>query len=298
MSDSATNYGDLFKRALVKLDALQARLDAVERPLAEPIAVIGIACRFPGRANDPETFWRLLRDGVDATGDVPADRWDIDAYYDPRPATPGKMYTPSRGLPRRALTDFDPAFFGISPREALSMDPQQRLLLEVAWEALEHAGLAPSSLAGRPAPASSSGSADWRLQPAAMCRRASPPTRIRRRGTPTASPPAACRTCSDLQGPSIAVDTACSSSLVAVHLACQSLRDGRMRHGAGRRRQRRSSRPIRAVAHVPGAHAAADGRCKTFDASRRRLRARRGLRRGRARSASPTRSPTAIAFSR
>ena len=241
MSDSATNYGDLFKRALVKLDALQARLDAVERPLAEPIAVIGLACRFPGRANDPETFWQLLRDGVDATGDVPADRWDVDAYYDPRPATPGKMYT-RRGAFVEGLADFDPAFFGISPREALSMDPQQRMLLEVAWEAIEHAGLAPSSLAAAP-PASSSGSAAG-TTPSSMCRRASPPTRIRRRGMPTAWPPAAFRICSDLRGPSIAIDTACSSSLVALHLASQSLRMGesRMALAGG---VNVSSRPIR-----------------------------------------------------
>ena len=112
----------------------------------EPIAIVGIGCRFPG-ARGPEAFWRLLRDGVDAIRDVPASRWDADAFYDPDPSTPGKMNC-RRGGFLEDVDRFDPQFFGISPREVRGMDPQQRLLLEVAWEALEDAGQPPERLAG------------------------------------------------------------------------------------------------------------------------------------------------------
>ena len=111
----------------------------------EPNAIVGLGCRFPGATN-PESFWQLLRDGVDAIVEVPAERWDIDALYDPNPKTPGKTSTRWGGFIGEA-DQFDAAFFGISPGEAERMDPQQRLLLEVAWEALEDAGLAPDALA-------------------------------------------------------------------------------------------------------------------------------------------------------
>ena len=104
------------------------------------------AAAFPGGGVDADSFWRLLRDGVDAIGAVPADRWDVDALYDPDPAAPGKIATRGGRVPRRDVDGFDAGFFGISPREAQGMDPQQRLLLEVAWEALEHAGQAPDRL--------------------------------------------------------------------------------------------------------------------------------------------------------
>ena len=107
----------------------------------EPIAIIGIGCRFPG-ANSPEAFWQLLRNGVDAITEIPSNRWDLRELYDPNLDIPGKMNSRCGGfLPQ--VDQFDPQFFGISPREAVSMDPQQRLLLLVAWEALEDAGLIP-----------------------------------------------------------------------------------------------------------------------------------------------------------
>src|SRR5215217_4741155 len=112
----------------------------------EPIAIIGIGCRFPG-GKGPEAFWQLLRDGVDAITEVPADRFDIDAVYDPRPGIPGKLCTRLGGFIEQ-VDRFDADFFGISPREATRMDPQQRLLLEVAWEALEDAGQVPDKLVG------------------------------------------------------------------------------------------------------------------------------------------------------
>src|SRR5207244_2837656 len=114
---------------------------------SEPIAIVGLGCRFPGGVVDPEGFWRLLHAGVDAVTEVPAARWDVDAYYDPDPDAPGKMYTRWGGF-LEGIDRFDPRFFGIAPREVASMDPQQRLLLEVTWEALEHAAQAPDRLEG------------------------------------------------------------------------------------------------------------------------------------------------------
>jgi acyl transferase domain-containing protein len=132
------------KRAFLALEKAQQRVAALEKASREPIAVIGIGCRVPG-ADDPDAFWRLMRDGIDAISMVPADRFDIDAFFDPDPETPGGIATRHGGF-LRDIDQFDSGFFGIAPREARGMDPQQRLLLEVSWEALEHAGQAPSRL--------------------------------------------------------------------------------------------------------------------------------------------------------
>ncbi|MGH2509286.1 MAG: beta-ketoacyl synthase N-terminal-like domain-containing protein, partial [Ktedonobacteraceae bacterium] len=120
---------------------------SAQAALSEPIAIIGLACRFPAGANTPEAFWDLLKDGRNAVSEIPTNRWDIDAFYDPTPNMPGKMYT-RHGCFVQDLDLFDAHFFGISPREAMRMDPQQRLLVEVGWEALENAGLAVSELSG------------------------------------------------------------------------------------------------------------------------------------------------------
>ncbi|MHC5763315.1 beta-ketoacyl synthase N-terminal-like domain-containing protein, partial [Nostoc sp.] len=111
----------------------------------EPIAIVGIGCRFP-KAKNPESFWHLLHNGVDAITQVPKDRWDVNQFYDPEPAKPGKVSSRWGGFLDH-VDQFDPNFFGISPREAEHMDPQQRLVLEVAWEALENAGIVPKTLA-------------------------------------------------------------------------------------------------------------------------------------------------------
>ncbi len=192
------------------------------KTVMEDIAIVGIACRFPGGAKDSDTFWQLLREGVDAISVVPASRWDVNAFYDPNLGTPGKMNTRWGGFLDEVAT-FDPQFFGISPREAESMDPQQRLLLEVSWEALENAGLAAEHLAG-----SQTGvfigisTNDYsRLHTVLLGNNVDAYS-----GTGNALCIAANRLSYflDLHGPSKAIDTACSSSLVAVHDACQSLR--------------------------------------------------------------------------
>src|SRR5438132_2422993 len=133
--------------ALLALKETQAKLDMIERARTEPIAIVGMGCRFPGGIVDPDVFWEVLREGQDVITEVPGERWDVESYYDPDPEAVGKMVTRWGGF-IRGVGEFDALFFSISPREAMSMDPQQRLLLEVAWEALEDAGQAVEKLAG------------------------------------------------------------------------------------------------------------------------------------------------------
>src|SRR5437667_5185652 len=118
---------------------LALRLEANRPKVGEPIAIIGMGCRFPGGGDSPAAFWNVLRNGVDAVSEVPPDRWAIDAYYDPQPGVPGKTYS-RWGAFLKEVDRFDARFFSLSPREVINMDPQQRLLLEVAWEALDDAG--------------------------------------------------------------------------------------------------------------------------------------------------------------
>lgn len=227
----------------------------------EPIAIVGLSCRFP-QAPNPQAFWELLRNGVDAISEVPSDRWDVDAFHSNDPA-PGKVTTRFGGF----LDDvdlFDPHFFGISPREAARMDPQQRLLLEVSWEALENAFIPPDALAGtRTGVFVGISSYDYsRLQ-------FDDPERIDAyAGTGNAHSIAANRLsyALDLRGPSMAVDTACSSSLVAVHLACQSLRSGEsdvaLAGGVNL-----ILTPELTITFSQARMLAPDGHCKTFDAN-------------------------------
>src|SRR5579875_844980 len=185
----------------------------------EPVAIIGIGCRFPGGVNSPQEFWQLLKEGRDAITEVPPERWPVDKYYDADPDTPGKMPT-RRGGFLSQIDQFDADFFGISPREAVTMDPQQRLLLEVAWEALEDAGIVPQLLEGsRTGVFIGIGINDY-----SQLRRSdgTPDPRLLETyaATGNAFSIAANRISYlfNLRGPSIALDTACSSSLVAVHL--------------------------------------------------------------------------------
>jgi len=136
----------IITEALRKIDDLTARLEIAEKADTEPIAVVGMACRFPGGVNTPAQYWQFLKDGASGVVRVPAERWDADAYYSEDHTRPGTICNREGGfLTSWQPDEFDAEFFGISPREAVAMDPQQRLLLEVAWEALENAGVTPKS---------------------------------------------------------------------------------------------------------------------------------------------------------
>jgi len=248
--------------ALLALE-LEEQLEAANRRAHEPIAVVGMACRFPG-ADDPEAFWSLLSEGRDAISEVPADRWSIDAYYDADPDAPGRMAVRNGGFLAQ-ISEFDPAFFGIATREAQSMDPQQRLLLEVAWHALEHAGIAPGSLTG-----SATGVF------VGVCN-SDHYVRLLHRGelnidaylaSGNAHSVAAGRIayCLGLQGPALSIDTACSSSLAALHVAVQSLRSGEssLALAAG---VNVICSPEISIALSRAHMLAPDGRCKTFSAN-------------------------------
>jgi acyl transferase domain-containing protein/acyl-CoA synthetase (AMP-forming)/AMP-acid ligase II/NADPH:quinone reductase-like Zn-dependent oxidoreductase/NAD(P)-dependent dehydrogenase (short-subunit alcohol dehydrogenase family)/acyl carrier protein len=227
---------------------------------AEPIAIVGIGCRFPGSANSADALWELLLAGVDAITEIPRDRWDVDAWFDPDPTTPGKMYTRWGGFVDH-IREFDFAFFGITPKEARNMDPQQRMLLEVSWQALEHASIVPSSLRGSP-----TGVFVGICSHDFSHRTLTEPIDAYS-GTGVAFSVAAGRISYVLgaTGPCVAVDTACSSSLVAVHQACRALENGEasLALAAG----------VNAIL-VPKSHVffsalramSPVGRCKSFDA--------------------------------
>ena len=231
-----------------------------------PIAVIGVSCRMPGGANDPEAFWALLRSGRDPMVEVPATRWDLSVFYDPIPGTPGKMYVRDAGWVDQELVEgFDPEFFGISGREAASMDPQQRMLLEVSYEALERAGVATDALqhssTGVYVGVGDSGYLQ-RFQEAGGALYSDPYA-----GTGNLSAFVSGRVAYALgvHGPNLALNTACSSSLVAVHLATQALRAGECSLAlAGGVHLMLSPENFVYVAQLKAL--SADGRCKTFDA--------------------------------
>lgn len=226
-----------------------------------PVAIIGIGCRFPG-ADTPKAFWDLLTRGEDAVREVPAERWDIDALYDPDSTQTGKMMTRWGGF-LDGVAAFDAPFFRISPREAARMDPQQRLLLEASWEALEDAGQVPETLAG-----SRTGVFVGIANSDASRLHLHDPHGIDvHTNTGSAYSIAANRLSYvyDFRGPSLAIDTACSSSLVAVHLACQSLRSGEstlaLAGGVNL-----ILTPEITIGFSRLAAMAPDGRCKAFDA--------------------------------
>lgn len=234
-------------------------------PESAPIAVIGMDCRLPGGADSPEAYWQLLRHGVDAITEVPADRWDLEALFDPTPDTPGKMYTRWGGFLDHIDT-FDARFFGIPPREAAGIDPQQRLLLETSWHALEYAHIPPSQLAGSRTGVFIGITASDYLHMQMKLTEAADIDRYATTGNALNVAAGRLAYFLGLQGPAIAVDTACSSSLVAVHLACQSLRSGECDLAlAGGVNVLLTPEVNIALSHTR--MMAADGRCKTFAAN-------------------------------
>ncbi|MBE9062911.1 beta-ketoacyl synthase N-terminal-like domain-containing protein, partial [cf. Phormidesmis sp. LEGE 11477] len=276
MNDASASLSPT-KRALIALKTLQAKLDALELAQREPIAIIGMSCRFPGDADSPDSFWKLLQRKTDAIDEVPADRWPADKYHDTEPSVPGKMISRNGGFMPH-LYDFDASFFRVSPREAITLDPQQRLALELGWEALEQAGIAPSSLSADAERSTNKSVKQSRQQSVGVFlgissidhwqqMLAQSPEEINAYLATGNSHSVAAGRLSfllGLNGPSLAVDTACSSSLVAVHLACQSLRQQECNlalvGGVNR-----ILTPAASINFSKARMLSADGRCRTFD---------------------------------
>lgn len=240
----------------------RARVRSLEEAQTEPLAIVAMACRFPGGANSPELFWQAVEQGRDCITEVPKDHWDVDAFFDPDPDAPGKLYTRFGGF-IDGIDQFDAGFFGISPREVRELDPGQRILLELVHEALERGGIAPGSLAGSPTGVFVGqrgadyypGQSSWAPEDA---------TRYYATGNSASTLAGRISYQLDLTGPCFALDTACSSSLVALHQAALSLRRGEC-SAAIVGGINTLLDPFGTISVCKASMLAADGRCKAFD---------------------------------
>ncbi|TRW90769.1 non-ribosomal peptide synthetase/type I polyketide synthase [Candidatus Methylobacter oryzae] len=264
-TSTRSDQNHLVKQALVELRELKAKLKKLENAKNEPIAIIGMGCRFPKGVDNLKDFWSLLSNGVDAITDIPADRWDVEASYDPDPDASGKSYIRHGGF-IDGIDLFDPDFFNIPPREAKQLDPQLRLLLEVTWESLENAGLSPDQIRGTEA--------------GVYVGLMNSDYVFRQFGgiTPSSIDPYMLTGNSNsflagrlsyslgLHGPSMVVSTACSSSLVTVDLACKALRNKEcdLAFAGG---VNLILDPVTNIMLSQMRAIASDGRCKSFDAS-------------------------------
>ncbi len=254
------------QRLLLAVKHATAKLNEIETASTEPIAIIGTACRFPGGADTPESYWEFLREAKDGRVEIPKERWNNDRYYNPDPEAPGQIYVRHGYFLQQPIDQFDPAFFGISGAEANKMDPSQRLLLEVSWEALENAGISPRSLKNTETGvyigqcfndyaliginASPNNLADFYLG----------------LGTGMNISSGRIAYVFGLQGPTLTLDTTCSSSLVTLHIACQGLRNGESNLAL--------VGGVNLMLHPTVTHGfcksralSPDSRCKTFDAN-------------------------------
>ncbi|MBD2136213.1 SDR family NAD(P)-dependent oxidoreductase [Anabaena sp. FACHB-1237] len=253
------------QRILKALQQARTQVENAERQKSEPIAIVGMGFRFPGGAKDADSFWHLLENGIDAITEIPPQRWDVDAYYDPNPDAPGKMYTRYGGF-IDAVEQFDPQFFGIAPREAMEMDPQQRLLLEVTWEAIENAGFSADKLKGTSTGVFIGMSAD---DYAHLCINFDTLEQVDAYtgfGNARSIGVGRLAYTLGLQGVTVQLDTSCSSSLLGIHLACQSLRSRECNLALAGGVNLMLS-PIGTILFSKSKALSPDGRCKTFDAS-------------------------------